>query len=106
MQHMDQLYAPLHLVSMVSKHGTHQQLANARDSDLLTKERLCRALSMFEVVLCRMRDILMKDRDLWMGPPPINGVMNVDECQEFYRLWSAIQFAYCHPAAAGHITIE
>jgi cytoplasmic FMR1 interacting protein len=106
MQHMDQLYAPLHLVSMVSKHGTHQQLANARDSDLLTKERLCRALSMFEVVLSRMRDILMKDRDLWMGPPPINGVMNVDECQEFYRLWSAIQFAYCIPAAAGHITIE
>ena len=43
---------------------------------------------------------------LWMGPPPVNGVMNVDECQEFYRLWSAIQFAYCTPAAPGHITIE
>ena len=32
--------------------------------------------------------------------------MNVDECQEFYRLWSAIQFAFCTPAAPGHITIE
>ena len=43
---------------------------------------------------------------LWMGPPAVNGVMNVDECQEFYRLWSAIQFAYCTPASHGHITIE
>lgn len=64
MQHMDQQYAPLHLVSMVSKHGTSLQLANAKDSDLLTKERLCRALSMFEVVLKRLRGILMKDMEV------------------------------------------
>ena len=64
MQQMDQHYAPLHLVSMVTKHGTAQQLSNAKDSDLLTKERLCRALSMFEVVLKRLKDILMKDRDV------------------------------------------
>lgn len=43
---------------------------------------------------------------LWMGPPPLNGVMSVDECQEFYRLWSAIQFAYCTPPTPGQITIE
>lgn len=64
MQLMDQQYAPLHLVSMVTKHGTQQQLTNAKDSDLLTKERLCRALSMFEVVLKRLRDILMKDKEV------------------------------------------
>ena len=64
MQLMDQQYAPLHLVSMVSKHGTPQQHSNAKDSDLLTKERLCRALSMFEVVLKRLRDILMKDSEV------------------------------------------
>ena len=48
MQQMDQQYAPLHLVSMISKYGSQQQVDNAKDSDLLTKERLCRALSMFE----------------------------------------------------------
>ena len=50
--------------------------------------------------------IIMTLVQLWMGPPPVNGVMNVDECEEFYRLWSAIQFAFCTPAAPGHITIE
>ena len=35
-----------------------------------------------------------------------NGVMSIDECQEFHRLWSAIQFAYCLPPTKGEITIE
>ena len=43
---------------------------------------------------------------IWCGPPPANGVMSVDECQEFHRLWSAIQFAYCTPPTPGQITIE
>lgn len=68
---MDQQYAPLHLVSMVTKHGSQQQIANAKDSDLLTKERLCRALSMFEVVLKRIRDMLMKDKEVRLDSPVI-----------------------------------
>lgn len=64
MQQMDQQYAPLHLVSMVTKHGTQLQAANAKDSDLLTKERLCRALSMFEVVMQRMKGFLLKDEEV------------------------------------------
>lgn len=64
MQQMDQQYAPLHLVSMVSKYGTQQQIDNAKDSDLLTKERLCRALSMFEVVMQRIKGILMKNQQV------------------------------------------
>ena len=43
---------------------------------------------------------------VWQGPPPANGVMSIDECQEFHRLWSAIQFAYCLPSTKGEITIE
>ena len=66
MQHMDQQYAPLHLVSMVSKYGTQQQIDNAKDSDLLTKERLCRALSMFEVVMQRIKAILQKNDQVSM----------------------------------------
>lgn len=105
MQHMDQQYAPLHLVSMVTKHGTSFQAANAKDSDLLTKERLCRALSMFEVLMQRIKGIIAEDI-VWNGPPPVNGVMSIDECQEFHRLWSAIQFAYCTPPTPGQITVE
>lgn len=123
MQQMDQQYAPLHLVSMVAKHGTQHQTANAKDSDLLTKERLCRALSMFEVVMQKLKAFLLKDEEvsgvwfcssdctilpyqLWVGPPPANGVMSIDECQEFHRLWSGIQFAFCAPPSPGQITIE
>lgn len=61
MQQMDQQYAPLHLVSMVTKYGTPMQAANAKDSDLLTKERLCRALSMFEVLMQRIKGILLEE---------------------------------------------
>ena len=43
---------------------------------------------------------------VWQGPPPANGVMSIDECQEFHRLWSAMQFAYCLPSTKGEITIE
>lgn len=32
--------------------------------------------------------------------------MSIDECQEFHRLWSAIQFAYCLPLAKNEISIE
>ena len=64
MQQMDQQYSSLHLVQMMKKFGTPQQVANARDSDLLTKERLCRALSMFEVVMRRFKEILMKDEQV------------------------------------------
>ena len=69
MQQMDQQYAPLHLVSMVSKFGSQLQMTNAKDSDLLTKERLCRALSMFEVVMQRIKVLLMKDEEVSASLP-------------------------------------
>lgn len=43
---------------------------------------------------------------LWTGPMPANGVMSVDECQEFHRIWSAIQFVYCIPLRPGQLTVE
>ena len=81
MQQMDQQYAPLHLVTMVTKHGTPQQARNAKDSDLLTKERLCRALSMFEVVMQRLKDLLMKDEEVrstvWGGEGQAGSCVNL-----------------------------
>lgn len=86
------------------KYVTSQQAMIAREGDLLTRERLCCGLSIFEVVLSRLRSFL--DDPIWVGPPPANGVMNVDECTEFHRLWSALQFVYCIPVGETEFTVE
>jgi len=58
----------------------------AREGDLLTRERLCCGLSIFEVILNRVKSYL--DDPVWCGPPPANGIIHVDECSEFHRLFS------------------
>jgi len=32
--------------------------------------------------------------------------MHVDECNEFHRLWSAVQFVYCIPVRENEFTTE
>ena len=59
---------------------------------------------MFEVILTRVRVFL--DDPIWRGPLPSNGVMHADECVEFHRLWSAMQFVYCIPVGAHEFTVE
>ena len=34
----------------------------------------------------------------WRGSVPKNGVLDIEWCLEFYRVWSAIQFSYCTPS--------
>lgn len=97
-------YAALQIVPNVDKLGTAKQAMIAREGDLLTRERLCCGLSIFEIVLSRLRSFL--DDPIWIGPPPANGVMNVDECTEFHRLWSALQFVYCIPVGDTEFTVE
>ncbi len=46
------------------------------------------------------------DDPIWHGAAPKNGVMNIDECTEFHRLWSAIQFVYCMPVGENEFTVE
>uniref|UniRef100_A0A8C6D232 Cytoplasmic FMR1 interacting protein 2 n=1 Tax=Moschus moschiferus TaxID=68415 RepID=A0A8C6D232_MOSMO len=104
MKRLEAKYAPLHLVPLIERLGTPQQIAIAREGDLLTKERLCCGLSMFEVILTRIRSYLQDP--VWRGPPPTNGVMHVDECVEFHRLWSAMQFVYCIPVGTNEFTAE
>uniref|UniRef100_A0A672NHS8 Cytoplasmic FMR1-interacting protein 2-like n=1 Tax=Sinocyclocheilus grahami TaxID=75366 RepID=A0A672NHS8_SINGR len=104
MKRLEAKYAPLHLVPLIERLGTPQQIAIAREGDLLTKERLCCGLSMFEVILTRIRSFLQDS--VWRGPPPTNGVMHVDECMEFHRLWSAMQFVYCIPVGTHEFTAE
>lgn len=97
-------YTALQIVPNVEKFGTAKQARIAREGDLLTRERLCCGLSIFEVILGRVKGYL--DDPVWMGPLPINGVMHIDECSEFHRLWSALQFVYCIPVGAGEYTVE
>ena len=61
MKQLDQQYAPLNMVAMISRHGNETQSSNARDAELLTRERLCRALSMFEVFMQKIKSFLLKD---------------------------------------------
>uniref|UniRef100_A0A668RUI5 Cytoplasmic FMR1 interacting protein 1 n=1 Tax=Oreochromis aureus TaxID=47969 RepID=A0A668RUI5_OREAU len=104
MKRLEAKYTALHMVPLIERLGTPQQIAIAREGDLLTKERLCCGLSMFEVILTRVRGFL--DDPVWRGPLPSNGVMHVDECVEFHRLWSAMQFVYCIPVGAHEFTVE
>ncbi|XP_046394058.1 cytoplasmic FMR1-interacting protein isoform X2 [Ischnura elegans] len=97
-------YAALQIVPNIEKNGTAKQAMIAREGDLLTRERLCCGLSIFEVVLSRLRSFL--DDPVWAGPPPANGVLHIDECTEFHRLWSALQFVYCIPVGDTEFTVE
>ncbi|KAH7640918.1 hypothetical protein HUG17_8387 [Dermatophagoides farinae] len=107
LKRMENRYASLHVVSVMEKFGTPKQALIARDADLLTKERLCCGLSIFETVLNRFREILDKDHGLWHGDDkPKNNIMHVNECVEFYRVWSALQFIYCTPFPENEFTIE
>ncbi|XP_037899370.1 cytoplasmic FMR1-interacting protein-like [Glossina fuscipes] len=81
-----------------------QQAMIAREGDLLTRERLCCGLSIFEVILNRIKSYL--DDPVWTGPSPANGIIHVDECSEFHRLCSALQFVYCIPVTGTEYTIE
>lgn len=67
---------------------------NAKENALLTKERLCCAYSIFKMMLMRWRECLLSD-SIWRGDYPPNGVMWVDECAEFHKIWSCVQFALC-----------
>ena len=61
-------------------------------------------LTLFEGVMRRIKSYITDP--VWTGPLPSNGVMKVDECQEFHRIWSAIQFVYCIPLPTGQLTVE
>lgn len=101
---MEKKYAALQVVPIVKKLGSPTQADIVNHGDILTRERLCCGLSIFDMVLGKVTGFL---RDpIWRGEGPANGVMNVDECSEFHRLWSAINFVICLPVGEHEFTIE
>ena len=99
MKKMEQKFASMQIVKIIEKLGNEQQVNLVHESELLTRERLCCGLSIFEFMLAKIKTFLAAD-PLWSDfgqQMPANGVMNVDENVEFHRLWSAMQFIYCLP---------
>uniref|UniRef100_A0A1I8BTR6 Cytoplasmic FMR1-interacting protein n=1 Tax=Meloidogyne hapla TaxID=6305 RepID=A0A1I8BTR6_MELHA len=93
-QRLETKYSRLQISSICQQFGTESQAKVAAESELLTRERLCCGLNIFGMILNRLRDTLLAD-PIWIGPKPSNGVMWIDECVEFHRIWSGFQFILC-----------
>ena len=94
LQQLEQMYSGMHLNKIAQNYGDSIQASNAKQAELLTKERLCRGLTLFEKLMCSLRDDVL-NHSCFIGQPPTNGVMNIEECDEFHRMWSAIQYVLC-----------
>ncbi|KAK7504118.1 hypothetical protein BaRGS_00004422, partial [Batillaria attramentaria] len=101
---LEKKYAALQVVPVVKKLGSPTQGDIVSHGDVLTRERLCCGLSIFKMVLDRVKGFLTDP--IWRGDGPANGVMNVDECSEFHRLWSAFNFVICLPVGEHEFTVE
>ncbi|CAG9120097.1 unnamed protein product [Plutella xylostella] len=97
-------YAALQIVPNVDKYGTAKQSQLSREGDLLTRERLCCGLSLFSVVLRRLRACLAAPQ--WPAPAPKHHAATDLDQNDFHRLWSALQFLYCIPVGETQFTVE
>jgi cytoplasmic FMR1 interacting protein len=108
MKKIEQKFASLQVVKIIEKLGNEKQINLIHESELLTRERLCCGLSIFEFMLNKVKGFLDAD-PLWSDfnqQAPINDVMNVEENVEFHRVWSAMQFIYCLPRAGNAYLVE
>lgn len=90
------------LLMFVSFHFQQSKIGSEGDS--ITGNMQISDKSLFGHILKRIATFV--DKPLWKGDPPKNGVMNVDGCSEFHRLWSAMQFLFCIPLKSTEYTTE
>ncbi|VDN03135.1 unnamed protein product [Thelazia callipaeda] len=100
---LEQKYSRIQISAVVNQIGDEKQKAISKEAELLTKERLCCGLNIFEMFILKLKEILSMDT-IWTGDFPTNGVMWLEECVEFHRLWSALQFFFCQPPLSGQET--
>ncbi|KAI6200813.1 Cytoplasmic FMR1-interacting protein [Aphelenchoides besseyi] len=93
LQRLEEQASRIQISAKVQILGNQMQATIANEAELLTKERLCCGLNIFERVLSRISEYLGADLIWSHVAESANGVMFVDECAEFHRLWSHIQFA-------------
>ncbi|EFO93077.1 CRE-GEX-2 protein [Caenorhabditis remanei] len=108
---LEEKFSRIHLTEVIDKVSVDEgQKLIAREAELMTKERLCCGLNAFENFLLRIRQMLANDEvsilfnfidflisQIWTGGYPSNGVFWIDECVEWYRVYSALQFFLCQP---------
>lgn len=104
MRSMEKKYQSLHVLKVIGKFGNKTQNNIVQSGNMLTKERLCMGLSMFESILKRIQSFF--DNQTWHGPPPSNSAISVEDCVEFHRVWSAIQYVFCLPVKDSEFTVE
>ncbi|CAH8527473.1 unnamed protein product [Schistosoma turkestanicum] len=112
------------------------QLALAKENEILTKERLCSGLTLFEFVLNKIKHFLheedsdgsntttswhrlghlLKHNSLNNGTTTTtttntnllhqNDILGLECYTHFHRLWSVIQLVFCTPFGQNEYTIE
>jgi cytoplasmic FMR1 interacting protein len=83
-----------------------QNLGQAAAS--MTQNRISKGFSIFTAVLGRIKKCLEEatvatGEKPFVAPPPTNTVMDVDECNQFHRLWSAIMYTSAIICAQSHM---
>ncbi|KAG5449213.1 Cytoplasmic FMR1-interacting protein [Clonorchis sinensis] len=109
----------MNMVNVVAKIGTPDQLSLAKENEILTKERLCSGLVLFEYVLNRIREFLSEEDSggsTWHGflnptkessnGPTSSDILGLENCTYFHRIWSAIQLVFCTPFGQNEYTVE
>ena len=90
-------YRTHHAVSVIENCCSETEANIVRESDLLTKERLCCGLSVFDTFLKRIGQTL-SNHTLWQNrQDKLAALMSGADNGEFYRLWSGMQLCYAIP---------
>eukprot|EP01090_Pellita_catalonica_P002598 TRINITY_DN12174_c0_g1_i2.p1 TRINITY_DN12174_c0_g1~~TRINITY_DN12174_c0_g1_i2.p1 ORF type:complete len:407 (+),score=69.07 TRINITY_DN12174_c0_g1_i2:276-1496(+) len=58
-------------------------------------------MSLLKAAFAKLDATVSNVSQIWANPIADNGVLPVDSTNEFYRLWSALQFVYCLPVEKG-----
>jgi cytoplasmic FMR1 interacting protein len=69
-----------------------------RTHDLYTPKKANLVLNILQKIDAILDRTGAKSR--WLGSKPTNGVLDVEQNDEFYKVWSVMQFLYCFPE--GH----
>ncbi|KAI3384937.1 hypothetical protein SNEBB_000126 [Seison nebaliae] len=91
---MDKLTEHFNYRTIVDNIGNEIQSELAYDIELLTQERLSSGLSLFDHILQIVAEILKNDENFQsFKTDQISGLLNISNCFEFHRIWSAILFS-------------
>ncbi|CDS40695.1 P53 inducible protein [Echinococcus multilocularis] len=117
----------LNIYKVASAVGSSELAELADGNEVLTRERLCCGLVLFEQLLNRIREFLNEEepqtgaangtarqmpRNVWYGSEASGTTVDTDElieiegCTQFHRVWSAIQFVFSTPFGENEYTVE